>query len=404
MAIKRDPLEKDAKGKCSRWRVIIYNPNTHKQEWHTIHGKESDAKAFERQEQEKLRRGVYVSRTERRTVAQLFEEFIRERKSRARRTATIKCYETVGRAHLLADKHRFAQRDAGTVRRKDFAELFEAMLADGASASTVNRTLVTCKAMWFFALQRELIERNPLQRFPKYEPLATDTGRQVNRDAYNEAEVRALLSAARGHERPFIGLLVLAGLRPGEVYALRASDIDLEAGAVRVARSWDHRGGLFVEPKTKAGVRTAPLAGWLVEELRAHIERIGAEGEELLFASREGTPYQPSNLRRALWSPLVKRAQVRRLDMYSLRHTFASLARSSGEAAFNVARAMGHSRSTLVDAVYAHSLASGMAGVAERVAGRVFDLKPQLRVLDGGASPDVRQPLDEKTTEVAKVG
>ncbi len=100
----------------------------------------------------------------------------------------------------------------------------------------------------------------------------------------------------------------------------------------------------------------------------------------------------------------MKRAQIRKLDMYSLRHTFASLARSSGEAAFNVARAMGHSRSTLVDAVYAHSLASGMAGVAERVAGRVFDEKPVLRVLEGGAPPDVRQPLDEKSAATAKVG
>lgn len=39
--------------------------------------------------------------------------------------------------------------------------------------------------------------------------------------------------------------------------------------------------------------------------------------------------------------------------MYSLRHTFASLGRVSGEEAFNVARAMGHSRSRIVDDVYA---------------------------------------------------
>jgi integrase len=402
MAIKRDPLQTDAKGKCSRWRVIIYNPGTHKQEWHTINGKESDAKAFERQEQEKLRRGVYVTRAERRTVAQLFDEFIRERKSRARRTATIKCYETVARAHLLLDDYRFGQRDVGTVRRKDFAELFEAMLAAGASASTINRTLVTCKAMWFFALERELIERNPLQRFRPYQRTAEDTGRRVNRDAYSEAEVRAILGAARGHERPFVGLLVLAGLRPAEVYALRASDVDLEGGAVRIARSWDHRGALFVEPKTRAGIRTAPLSGWLVEEIGAHLERIGAKGEGLVFATQAGTPYNPSNVRRDLWSPVLKRAGVRKLDMYSLRHTFASLARSSGEAAFNVSRAMGHSRSTLVDAVYAHSLASGLAGVAERVAGRVFDekKKPVLRVIEGGASPDVRQPLDNASNEL----
>jgi integrase len=152
---------------------------------------------------------------------------------------------------------------------------------------------------------------------------------------------------------------VLGGLRPEEVYALRACDVDLNAGAVRIAPSWDHRGGLFVEPKTRAGIRMAPLSGWLVEELGAHIERSGAKGENLVFATQAGTAYNPSNVRRDLWSKVIERAGVRKLDMYSLRHTFASLARSSGEAAFNVARAMGHSRSTLVESVYAHSLASG---------------------------------------------
>jgi integrase len=64
----------------------------------------------------------------------------------------------------------------------------------------------------------------------------------------------------------------------------------------------------------------------------------------------------PSNVRRDIWTKLVKRAGVRALDMYSLRHTFASLGRVAGESTFNVARAMGHSRSMLVDRVYAHSL------------------------------------------------
>jgi hypothetical protein len=67
-------------------------------------------------------------------------------------------------------------------------------------------------------------------------------------------------------------------------------------------------------------------------------------------------------------------------------HTFASLGRVSGEAAFNVARAMGHSRSTIVDQVYAHSLPSGMASVAERVTTRALGLTPTLRVIEGGHS------------------
>jgi hypothetical protein len=102
----------------------------------------------------------------------------------------------------------------------------------------------------------------------------------------------------------------------------------------------------------------------------------------------------PSNVRRDIWAKLVVRAQVRALDMYSLRHTFASLGRTAGEAAFNVAAVMGHSRSHLVDQVYAHSLQSGMASVAERVTARALGEKPVLRVLENKNPRDVRQPLD----------
>jgi integrase len=238
----------------------------------------------------------------------------------------------------------------------------------------------------FYALDRELVERNVLHRFKAYKKSKDDTGTTRNRGAYNESEVRALLNAAHGRERPFIGLLVLAGLRPGEVYALRASDLDLAAGAARITRAWDTVGCVFVEPKTAAGVRVVPLASWLVAELRAHIQREGLEGEALLFATAMGTPYNPSNVIRDLWGPLIERAKVRKLDMYSLRHTFATLARSSGEAAFNVSRAMGHSRSTLVDEVYAHSLTTGLAGVAQSVASRVFDSQDIRERLDDGPS------------------
>jgi integrase len=109
----------------------------------------------------------------------------------------------------------------------------------------------------------------------------------------------------------------------------------------------------------------------------------------------------PANVRRDIWTKLVKRAGVRPLDMYSLRHTFASLGRVAGESAFNVARALGHSRSILVDQVYAHRLQSGMTSVAERVTARALGEQPKLRVIEGGQR-DVRQPLDETLAEVVE--
>ena len=63
---------------------------------------------------------------------------------------------------------------------------------------------------------------------------------------------------------------------------------------------------------------------------------------------------------------------------------------------------MGHARSTLVDQVYAHTMQSGMASVAENVTARALGLKPQLRVIEGGNSRDVRQPLDESPQQDKK--
>jgi integrase len=394
MAILKAPLKLDPPGKCSRWRVILYNPATHKQEWHTVEGTRRDAEAFERQQKERLRTGAYIPKATRRTFAQVAEIFLKELKARSRRTATLAAYETVLNRHLLPE---FGPREIGTLRRAVLGDYFHAMREKGATVHTVNRALRTLKALLFFALERELIERNPLQRF---RPFETDKAEgRIKRGAFSEQEIQAILAAARPRERALIGLLCFTGLRPGEAYALDWSDVDLEAGALRVMRSWDYRGCRFVEPKTAAGRRVVPLSGWLVAELTAHRERSGGAG--LVFASRKGTPFNPSNVRRDIWLPLKKRAGVRGLDLYSLRHTFASLGRTAGESAFNVARMMGHARSTLVDAVYAHSLQSGMASVAERVTARALGEAPKLRVIEGGAR-DVRQPLDEASQGTEK--
>jgi integrase len=322
--------------------------------------------------------------------------FIIERKARARRAGTVYVYQNVLKCHLLP---KFGFREIGTIRRSDISDHFNSMRETGASVQTVNRTLRTLKAVLFFALERELIERNVMQRFRPYEGGKGEP--HVNRSAFSETEVQAIFDAAKLSERPLISLLCLTGLRPGEAYALDWSAVDLEAGCLRVVRSWDHRGQVFVAPKTKAGERTIPLSGWLVSELKAHRERTSSEG--LVFANRNGKPFSPSNVRRDIWVPLRKRAGVRALDLYSLRHTFASLGRTAGESAFNVARMMGHAKSTLVDMVYAHTMQSGMASVAESVTTKALGTKPQLRVIEGGNLRDVRQPLDN-SAELATVG
>jgi integrase len=391
MAIQRAPRKSDASGKCSRWRVILYNPTTHKQEWHTVDGTRREAEAFERAQKTRLGNGSYIARSERRTFGEIAGLFLAECEARGRRASTLRTYRSNVARHLRPE---FGHREAGSIRKQDVSLFFTAKLKTGESAELVNRLIRTMKAVLNFALDKEMVERNVMARF---RPYVGGSERRVNRGAFTEDEVRALLGAAKPQERALIGLLCFTGLRPGEAYALRWRDVDLRAGSLIVCRNWDYHAGVFTEPKTAAGSRVVALAGPLVAELEEHKTRSEGKPDDLVFANRGGRPMNPSNVRRDIWLPLRARAGVRALDLYSLRHTFTSLARASGEAAFNVSRALGHSKSALVDRVYAHTLPSGMASVAAAVAGRVLGEKPTLRVIEGGQQRDVRRSLDDSS-------
>lgn len=309
-------------------------------------GTRREAEAFERKQKTQLASKTYVAKSERRNFEQVAEMFIKERKARDRRPSTVVCYQTVLDCHLMPEEKNgsrggFAPFMVDALSRQQIAEHFDAMRAAGKPTSTINRALRTLKAILFFALERELVERNVMQRFRPYEGGKAE--RHVNRGTFSETQVQALIAAAKPMERALISLLCFTGLRPGEAYALDWSAVDLGAGSLRVTRSWDHRGRKFVEPKTKAGVRVLPLSGPLVAELAAYEERTSGKG--LVFATKKGQPVNPSNVRRDVWLPLKARAGVAGLDLYSLRHTFASLARTADASAFNVSRFLGHSRS-----------------------------------------------------------
>jgi len=62
----------------------------------------------------------------------------------------------------------------------------------------------------------------------------------------------------------------------------------------------------------------------------------------------------------------------------------------------------GHTRSTLVDTVYAHTMQSGMASVAENVSARALGVDPQLRVIEGENQRDVRNSLEESAPQDLK--
>lgn len=120
----------------------------------------------------------------------------------------------------------------------------------------------------------------------------------------------------------------------------------------------------------------------------------GGNRKQLIFGTCSGLPLNGSNVLTSWWHPTLARAGVPRLHLDSLRHTYASLARSADVSGLLVSHATRHAASTLVDQVYASALPSGMAQLAERVAEQALGLKPELRSIDGSKLQSIGPPFD----------
>jgi len=108
------------------------------------------------------------------------------------------------------------------------------------------------------------------------------------------AQLDGLADAVDGRYRALVLCAGLGGIREGELFALRRSDVDLEGGLIRVRRKRLRlASGQVIEdqPKSRAGVRDVVLPVQAVDELREHLERWARpEPDDYVFTSPEGMP------------------------------------------------------------------------------------------------------------------
>lgn len=194
------------------------------------------------------------------------------------------------------------------------------------------------------------------------------------------AEAAALLGALADEDRALWACAFHAGLRRGELRALRWSDVDLDGGTIRVAREWDDQEGELDEAKSAAGTRTVPVLDVLARELRAHLLRTGRRGDALAFGRTGSEPFIPSTVRsRALraWTGenerRVKAADegaevelLRAISLHEGRHTCASAFIAAGANAKVVQTIMGHATIGMTFDQYGHLFPDDLAAAAQR--------------------------------------
>lgn len=105
------------------------------------------------------------------------------------------------------------------------------------------------------------------------------------------------------------------------------------------------------------------------EQLEAILRRHkgNAAAEDLVFASQAGTPINPSNLRRRVWGPVLKKAGLAHMRIHDLRHTFASLLIQQGANIAYVKEQLGHYSVRVTVDVYGHLIPGGMREEVNRL-------------------------------------
>lgn len=214
--------------------------------------------------------------------------------------------------------------------------------------ASINKTLKVLAQVLADAVRLDYIDSNIVRDREKVPRLKAGKPRRTWLELH---EVQALLAAA-GKHRALLATMILAGLRVGELVALRWRDVDLGSAKLRVADS-----------KTDAGVRAVEMIPLLLDELKAYrAARSTIDPNALVFGTSRGTPRNRSNITRQILHPAIERANaklaaegrspIEGVTNHSLRRTFASLLYESGATPAQVMEQMGHEDPALALAVY----------------------------------------------------
>lgn len=210
------------------------------------------------------------------------------------------------------------------------------------TARTINKYLVVIngilkRAQRHYGLAVNVatgVERQPVRRATEFRVLSTEEvellARTIRDGTHHPNAKRKLTTAERQARRTsdaqdaaLIIAAAYAGLRLGELRALRWRDVDFERRIVHVRRSYS----LSDESVPKSGrARAVPMADQVARALDALSRReLFTGADELVFPNPTGGFLEDSALRRRYYNAL-KAAGIAHLRFHDLRHTFGTLA------------------------------------------------------------------------------
>ena len=257
---------------------------------------------------------------------------------------------------------------------------------------TVNKLLTTTTAIFNEAVRIGKVKHNPASNAQRLGVGSVEADKENDQvrpeEVYSAEEVNRLIqNAEAGFFKTLIFTVAMTGVRHGEALGLQWGDVDLGAGNITVRRTspdkWRDEEPIFYVPKSKNGVREIPISVELVQALKRWKLSCPISKWDLVFPKKDGSPHDRKTILRAGLHPAIRRAEVKKLDMHALRHTFASLLLSQGAPITEVSSYLGHADPQITLKVYSHWIPRTKTDSIARLTGMILNAKKPAVAQDG---------------------
>jgi integrase len=259
------------------------------------------------------------------TLESALKRLLVDREQRGRASGTLSMYR-VKAGHIvrvLGGETRLARITASVVDG-----YIEQRLEEGAARNTVQKDLVTLRAMLKVAKRRGEFTGD----IGAVMPDGFEAGYKPRSRFLSAIEAQKLLAELTPDRAARVAFILATGARWGESERARLGDVDLARGTV-----------LLRGTKTVDAARVVPIVAW-GKPLLEHADSF-AEGEE-------GALFRPwGSVRRDL-AEACKRAKLSPVSPNDLRRTYGTWLRLGGVEPHLIGVAMGHRDSRMVERVY----------------------------------------------------
>lgn len=301
------------------------------------------------------RRGVYVTPSD-----MTVEEVVRDYLERGKESWSANTYATYGQramAHILPYLGKDRARDLTTARVQWWVDTLRRKKLKPETIAGANAVLSGAfrEAARLQVVPVNVVRGVRLPRIPRHDH-ATWTGEQVG------VVFRALADDPMWHA--VYRLALMTGMRPGELRALRWSDVDLAGAVVLVRRTItkDEHGHETVGSTTKTGTgRAVSIPPGCVLALKVWQVKQGGRRDAYVFSGGQGQP-----LGHTTWTKYHKRLiarinagrgaedQIPVITLHEMRHSSATLELAAGTPVKIVSERLGHRKTETTSNLYQH--------------------------------------------------